>query len=290
MLDHLDQFVRALVATRNLRTQIANILRDVSHRVRIVSEDVRQFVFEKHAFANQLHVVKQHTLFRDVLRERRHRAWGDAANVGMVTARSGVEQRRRFAFEKNRFHYRDVWDVRTARVRCVEHEGVARLHGSSAFLQNHPNAFAHGAQMHRHVRCVGDEVALWIKNRTGEIEALLDVDRVAGVGQRHAHLLGNRHEQIVENFKQHRVGCRANGVSAFGFFRAFEYEVILYCDDGTPLGLNYRGRNWLLDDGRASNHVAGTQVFAVKHLRWSQCVLAEYRHFSACVQAFKACR
>ena len=35
--------------------------------------------------------------------------------------------------------------------------------------------------MHRHVRRVGDQVALGVEQRAGEIEPLLDVDRVRGV-------------------------------------------------------------------------------------------------------------
>ena len=59
----------------------------------------------------------------------------------------------------------------------------------------------HRAQMHRHVRRVGDEAALGVEHRAGEIEPLLDVDGIGGVLQRHAHLLGDRHEEIVEDLQ-----------------------------------------------------------------------------------------
>ena len=68
--------------------------------------------------------------------------------------------------------------------------------------------------MHRHVRRVGDERAVRREHRAGEVEPLLDVDRIGGVLQRHPHLLGNRHEQVVEHFKHHRVGIGADGVAA----------------------------------------------------------------------------
>ena len=58
VLDHFGQLVCALIAARNLRPQVANILRNISHRICVVGEDVGKFIFEKHPFANQLHVVE----------------------------------------------------------------------------------------------------------------------------------------------------------------------------------------------------------------------------------------
>ena len=69
-------------------------------------------------------------------------------------------------------------------------------------------------------RCTGMCGALAIRlpsrveQRAGEVEPLLDVDRVRGVRERHAHLLGDRHEQVVEHLEQHRIGRRADRVRA----------------------------------------------------------------------------
>ncbi len=69
-------------------------------------------------------------------------------------------------------------------------------------------------------RCTGmcgalaTSVPSWCEHRAGEIEPLLDVHRIGGVLQRHAHLLGDRHEQIVEDLQHHRVGMRADRVRA----------------------------------------------------------------------------
>ena len=45
MFNHFGQFVRALIAARNLRTQITNILRDIADRVGVMRENLREFVF-----------------------------------------------------------------------------------------------------------------------------------------------------------------------------------------------------------------------------------------------------
>ena len=47
-----------------------------------------------------------------------------------------------------------------------------------------------------------------VEHRAGEVEPLLDVDRIGGVLQRHAHLLGDRHEEVVEDLQHHRIGLR----------------------------------------------------------------------------------
>ena len=52
---------------------------------------------------------------------------------------------------------------------------------------------------------VGNQIAVGIKQRAAEVEPLLDVHRVAHVLEGDAHLLGNRHEQVVENLQGHRV-------------------------------------------------------------------------------------
>ena len=48
-----------------------------------------------------------------------------------------------------------------------------------------------------------------IEQRAGEIEPLADVDRSGAAGERRAHLLGDRHEQAVEDFEPDRIGFGA---------------------------------------------------------------------------------
>ena len=62
--------------------------------------------------------------------------------------------------------------------------------------------------MHGHVRRVGDKPAFGIEHGAGEIEPLLDVHAGGGVLQRRAHLLGDRHEEIGEDFERDRIDVR----------------------------------------------------------------------------------
>jgi hypothetical protein len=101
--------------------------------------------------------------------------------------------------------------VRAAVVRVVEHVHVARLHDRVA--RDHGlDALAHAAQVHRHVRRVGDQLPIGVEQRAGEVQPLLDVHRVGRVLQPQAHLLGDVHEEVVEHLQHHRVGLGADGV------------------------------------------------------------------------------
>ena len=65
--------------------------------------------------------------------------------------------------------------------------------------------------MHRHVRRVRHQETLRIEDGAGEIQPLLDVHAHRGVLQHRTGLLGHVHEQVVEQFEQHRIGPAAVG-------------------------------------------------------------------------------
>ena len=64
-----------------------------------------------------------------------------------------------------------------------------------------------------------------VEQRAGEIEPLLDVDRIGGVLQRDAHLLGDRHEEIVEDLEHHRIGLGADGDALRQRHDPLEHEI-----------------------------------------------------------------
>ena len=223
MRDHPLELLDALRARGDLRAQVGEVLVDVARRISARAEDRAHLVLEKAPLRDQLHVVEQHALLVDVRRIRRHRARRDAADVGVMAARRDVELRANGVcsalgigrlVEKHRRDHRDVGQMRAAVVRRIEHEHVAGLHRAGAAVDDRLHALAHRAQVHRHVRRIGDQVAFGVEQRAREIEPLLDVDRVRGVGERHAHLLGDRHEQVVEHLEQHRVGAGADRMRA----------------------------------------------------------------------------
>jgi hypothetical protein len=95
--------------------------------------------------------------------------------------------------------------VCAAVVRVIEREDVTGPHPVLVARDDHLDGLAHRAEVHRDVRCVRDQVAAGVEDRAGEIETLLDVDRVRGGAEALAHLFGDRHEQVGENLKHHGV-------------------------------------------------------------------------------------
>ena len=91
-----------------------------------------------------------------------------------------------------------------------------------------------------------------VEQRAGEIEPLLDVDRVRGVLQRSAHLLGDRHEQVVEDLEHHRIDLGADRAArcSRGTTRS-STRWSSARDARLPAGLDHGGGVRLGDDRRA---------------------------------------
>ena len=161
---------------------------------------------------------------------------------------------------KYRGDHGHVGQVGAAVIGVVEGDDVAWLQGASPQPQHGLHAFAHRAEMDRDMRGVGHQTALGVEYRAGKIQPLFDVDAERGVLQHGAHLLGDVHEQIVEQFEQHRVGLRAAGGDARrARFDPPQQQVIEIGHLGAPAGLDDRGRVGLADQRRSGDMVARPQ-------------------------------
>ena len=142
-------------------------------------------------------------------------------------------------------------------VGVVEDVDVAAADPAAVALDHHLDGLAHGAEVHRHVRGVGDQAAVGVEDRAGEVEPLLDVDRVRGGLQAHAHLFGHRHEQVVEDLQHHRVGGRVHVRPVRPGGDAGQQQVAAAGHHGPPARLDHGGGEFLGDDGRAVDDVPG---------------------------------
>ena len=125
------------------------------------------------------------------------------------------------------------------------------------------DALAHGSQVDRHVRGVGDEVPVRIENGAGEVESFLDVHRVGGLLKGRAHLLGNRHEEVIEDLEHHRVGFGAHHFASRKRDHARQHEVVTLGKPRLPAGLDDGGAPRFGDDGRAVDGVATDESFSL---------------------------
>ncbi len=211
---------------------------------------------------DHLEVVDDDAFLVDGGGQRGHGARRHAAHVGMVAAAGGVEQDGLAVRVEHRRDHGDVGQVGAAIVGRVEHEDVAGVH-HRVVGDDGLHGFVHGPQVHRHVRRVGDELAIGVEYRAGEVEPLLDVHRVGGLFQRHAHLFGDRHEQVVEHFQHDRIGGGADGELALCRHGAGQHHVVEPGDRGLPAGLDHGGVVRLDDERRAGDAHARLQGSAV---------------------------
>ena len=178
----------------NLRREIAFAL--------VRSSDIRQqqreHVFDDPAATRQPD-RRQDQSFLIQLARHGHRARAHATHVGMVRAIRHEEGRLPFAPEKHGRDERDVRQMRSAPERIVQHHDIARLHDEG--VDGRPNRQRHGAEVNGHVIALGDRLAPCVIHRARIIEPLLDVRREARPAQRHAHLLGDREIEVLEDFE-----------------------------------------------------------------------------------------
>ena len=95
--------------------------------------------------------------------------------------------------------------MRSTVVGRVDQVRVARTQVPAVGLHHRRDARAHRAQVHRHVRRVGNQLRLRVEDCTGEVEPLLDVYRAGGLLKHDAHLFGDMHEEPVHHLETGRV-------------------------------------------------------------------------------------
>jgi hypothetical protein len=230
----------------------------------VIGQDAAQLVLAQAAVLDQFQVVDEHAFLVDGGGERRHRAGRGAADIGMVAARGDPEEDVFAGVVEDRRNHRDVGQMRAAVIGGVQRIDVAgadlRVEADHGF-----DRAVHRAEVHRHVRGVGDERALGIEDGAGEVEPFLDVHRMGGVLQRHAHLLGDVHEEVVEDLEQDRVGLAgAHDLRPFGGPVAAHQHVVAGGDLGAPAGLDDDGLVGLDDQRGAGDDGAGAQVLAAE--------------------------
>ena len=154
-----------------------------------------------------------------------------------------------------------IGQMRAAVVGVVQDKHIAGLHLARVVADHGLDALAHRAQMHRHVRRVGNQMALGIEQGARKIQTLFDVHRVSGVLQLQTHLLGDIHEQVVEHFQEHRVHRGTCCMAHLACVRALQKQMVECSHLGLPTRLNHRGGVLLSDHRRAVDAVARLQVF-----------------------------
>ena len=157
---HLAELVHALGVGRGLRFQVGDVLRRVAGRVGALREKLEHRVFAEAPGLDQLERVDIDTFLLDARGLGAHRAWRDAADIGVMPARRHEEQNLGAAFGEHRGHHGDVGKMRAAVIGRVQHPHIAGLEIAADLAPHGLDAPVHRAEMHRDMRRVGDEAAV----------------------------------------------------------------------------------------------------------------------------------
>ncbi len=263
---HAAQFRDALLVGRDLGAQVGEVGVGVAGGVGGAGEQAPGLGLAERAVAHEEPVVEQDALLVDGAAEGGHGTGGDAADLRVVAARGHQEAQPGPLPVRGLVEHRaddgHVGQVRPAVVRVVDGVDVAGPQGARVAPEHLLDGLPHRPEVHRDVRGVGHQAAVRVEQGAGEVQALLDVDGVGGVLQSYAHLLGDRHEEVVEHFEHDGVHPGPDGRPARSRFGPAQHEVPGRPGRGLPAGVDDGGGVVLGDDGGPPHDVLRAQCVA----------------------------
>ena len=136
VIDHAQQFLAPFLVGCDLRPQVGDVLRGIARRMASARQQRHQFVLADAPRAidalpfDQPEIDEPHALLVERARKRRHRARRDAADVGVVAARTDVEQHGGTGAIEDRSDDGHVGQVGTPVVGIVDDIGIAGHHAA----------------------------------------------------------------------------------------------------------------------------------------------------------------
>src|SRR5690606_39202925 len=127
--------------------------------------DLNNLLLAQAAAVDEQDIVEDDAFLRDGAAVWWHGARGDTADIGVMAAARHVEEHILARKVEYRRDDGDVRQMRPAVIGRVEDEYVARLHGGAMLRDHRLDTLRHGAKMHRHMRRIGNEVAIEVKDR-----------------------------------------------------------------------------------------------------------------------------
>ena len=184
--------------------------------------------------------------------------------VGVMTARGNVKHHPIAVRIESRRDDSYVGKMGAAVVGRIERIDIAWPDLAGIGIDDRADRVAHRSEVYRDVRRIGDQVAVRTEQGTGEIQALLDVDRIRCVLQRGAHVFGHRHKQVVEDFEHNRIGAGTDGLDGFTLDVSIQDEVAECIHDTSPAMFNDNCPGCLDDDRRPGDNMAMFHVGTIK--------------------------
>ena len=270
------QFPCSLGVGGQLRLEVGQVSVRIAGRPGPLRQRGPEARFLESTLRHQQEVVEQHALFVDVPAVGRHGARRDPADVGVMGPGGHEKVRCPGVLQEHRRNHRQVGQMCASVIRRIDQVGFAGTRSGFAGIEGRLDAGVHRSEVYRHVRRIGDQLAVRIEQGAGKIQPLLDVDRVRGVLQHRAHLLGNVHEAVVEYFQEHRIRNFADGFDATLARLASKKQVPPGLRRSGPAGRHDRGGVVLGNNRRPLDCLSLAQVPAQVRRRVMRSA-AEYR-------------
>ena len=266
--DDAVQLLHAFCVGRDLRLDVGDIHIGAARRISRTGQQSPKLSLTEQSTVDEKKIVDDDTLFL----QRAGLRWGgtgrDAADIRVMAAAADEEQNLAAGGVKHRRNDRDIRQMRAAVERIVQRHDVAGFQRRVAIVQHRAHTLPHRAEVHGHMRSIGDQSAFRIENGAGEIEAFLDVHAHRRVLQHGAGLFRDVHEQIVEQLQQHRIGPVAAGGYAGGQrFGTAQQHMIQRRHLGGPAGFDQGCGIGFPDQRRPGDAVARAQCGALVNRR-----------------------
>ena len=222
------------------------------------------------------HGGNHHALLLQVGGIRWHGARPNATQLCVMRS-IGDKTQEPFFFIMNGKNDSEVWKVRASEARMVgdHHVTGLQVHG----LHDLSDTEAHRPQMHRDVRCVGDQSSLDIQKGTGKVEPLLDVGGQGGALKHQTHLFDQTEKAMREEFQ----------LKGGFFLQAFGRDLQI-CSQrvsgqvltahgschGLPASIHHERAETILNDRGTGHPITGSQVAPIPHgyLTWNSFQMA----------------
>src|SRR5271165_3132098 len=250
LLDHSSQFPHSFFVRGYLRMDISYVLRNISSRISGIGEKLEESFFSEASIFHQQEIGDENSFFLDGSAIRRHGSGSESTYICVMATTCHPESRLFLLHEDWRYD-RDIGKMRTAREWIVQSVDIPRPNSFLPTLNDRLHGASHGTEMHRHVRRVGNQPSLGIEQCAGEIETLLDVNRIRGVLQDSAHLFRDRHEKVIEYFEQNGICLESGRNARCSRHRSFQQQIQSGGYLGLPARFNDSGGG-LFDDDRGT--------------------------------------
>ena len=204
--DHLVQLPHSAGVGGDLRLDVGDICIRAACRILRARQEVAKLRLMEDAAFDEQEIIDHDALLNEPRRIRGRRTRRQTPDIGVMPAIAHKEQNFAARTVEHRRHDRQIRQVCAAVEGIIQHDGISRSQCVAPAAYHGLHALPHRPEMNRHVRRIRNERSPAIEDRAGEVEPLTHVDAGGGVLQHGPHLLGDIHEEIVEELKQHRVG------------------------------------------------------------------------------------